>query len=310
MRRDYLLLSALFSLLVMFVSCEVPIEVEGNTQLVVQSYFPDDEDLIVYVTESNLRSSKESSYVENAVVTLFSGEDLEFINTLQFVSHPVHPFYKSIDFQPKKGIIYMVRIEVPGFKPVTASTSIPLAVNLDAVALDTSTVIKGQAGYSEVHFDFSLTIQDPVEHENYYHLIFEQELLSQVVDKDGNTRTDTSILNTDENLFIECSTKTISISQLYDHPSFILDDKEFNGENIRINFRGHFTIDERIYDIGEFTIEMRTVSDSYYRYYLNLLNSKTPVGNFPLSFGDTYTNINNGVGVFAGYTTKFTKLQN
>ncbi len=310
MRRDYLIILVIFSFAVSITSCEVPIEIEGDTKLVVQSYFSDNQDLIVYVTESNLRSEKENPYVENAVVTLFSGDDFEFINTLVFVPHFTQSFYKTVDFNPIVGEVYMLSIEVPGYKPVTASTSIPLAVDLEEVAIgNTNTVVNDETGVSEIQFDISVTLNDPVEHENYYHLIFGQELISHRIGENGQPKTDTTLLNTDKNLFIECTTKSINVQQFKDYPSFILEDKKFNGENIQLNFTGHYSYDEKKYERGEFTIEMRTVSDAYYRHYLNLID-KPESGGYSLRFDGSYSNVTNGAGVFAGYTVNVTRVLN
>lgn len=305
MRPTLLSIQIIFLALLMATSCEVPIEIEGEPQLVVQSLFSDKQDLIVYVTESNLRSNVPGKNVDNATVSLFSGDSLNFLTTLVYINDAQNQRYQSIGFDPKEGVVYMLSVEVPGHKPVTATTTIPIAVNINEDGSNhESFATTGDLGHVDIQFDVSVSINDPAEHKNYYHILFAQEMISQVVDVDGYITYDTSFLNTNENLFIVCTSECGNIQQMFDFPSFILNDLEFNGRLIKFNFEGHYSYDPEIYQRGDFRLEMRTVSNDYYQNTLNLLNKTDGVGGILTDFNDEFTNVNNGVGVFAGYTTR------
>ncbi len=306
MRLSLLSISVIFAFSV-FTSCEVPIEIEGDSQLVVQSLFTDNQDLIVYVTESNLRSSSDEKIVDNATVTLFTGDSLSFLTSLIFVNDPIRPFYQTVDFSPVEGVLYMLRVEVPGFKPVTASTIIPIAVNFNSDAPEISET-NGESGLINIQFEVSVSINDPFEHDNYYHILFSQELISQLPGADGQIINDTSILSSKDELFIACTSECGLIRQLLDYPSFILNDTEFNGRLIKFNFAGNYAYDPTIYRRGNLKLEMRTVSTDYYQNALNLLKT----GNIDpfFDFDESYSNVNNGVGIFAGYTTRFKYFPN
>lgn len=289
----------------MAASCEVPIEIEGEPQLVVQSLFSDKQDLIVYVTESNIRTNLPGKNVDNAIVSLYSGDSLKFLTTLVYINDAQKPRYQSIGFDPKEGVVYVLNVKVPGHKPVTASTTIPIAVNINEEGSNhESFASTGELGHVDIQFDVSVSINDPTEHKNYYHILFAQEMISKIIGPEGETTYDTSLLNTDENLFIVCTSECGIIQQIFDFPSFILNDSEFNGRLMKFNFEGHYTYDPEIYQRGDFRLEMRTVSSDYYQNTLNLLNKIDGGSTIITDFNDAFTNINNGVGVFAGYTTR------
>ena len=305
MHRIYLsiILSAL--LLAMMSSCEVPVEIEGDSKIVVQSYFSDNQDLIVYVTESNNRAaSPRLNYVENATVTLFSGDDFSFITTLVLTHKIGVSYYHTIDFLPKIGKVYMLNVEVPGYAPVTASNSIPLPGDLADV--QASSVSDNAGGISTIDFEVTITINDVGEGENYYHLLFSQELIRSYAGAGGAVRYDTIILNTADDLFLETKIKTIDIDQIFDAPSFIMNDEKFNGETIKIVFNGHYQYDNNQYERGQFLVELRTVSKAYYDHYLSLLTKPDgdPLGGFDINAG----NIHNGAGIFAGYSSSFKRF--
>lgn len=304
MRRNYLSIQITLITFLFATSCEVPVEIEGDPQLVVQSLFSDKQDLIVYVTESNLRSNLPGKNVDNATVSLFSGDSLNFLTTLIYINDAQNQRYQSVDFDPKEGVVYMLSVEVPGHKPVTASTTIPIAVNINEEGSNhESFASTGELGHVDIQFDVSVSINDPAEHKNYYHILFAQEMISKVIGAEGEITYDTSLLNTDENLFIACTSECGFIQQMFDFPSFILNDLEFNGKVIKFNFEGHYSYDPEIYQRGDFRLEMRTVSSDYYQNTLNLLN-KIDGGGLYTDYNDAFTNVNNGVGVFAGYTTR------
>ena len=305
MRRNYLSMLAITVGVLIYASCEVPIEIEGDSKIVVQSYFSNNKDLIVYVMESSNRTSGSSQvYVENAAVTLYSGDANEFLSGLILVRENGQSFYQTEGFQPQIEKIYLLNVEVPGYQPVTASNSIPEPVILDTVVFANSVTVD-DVGIKTIDFDVAVTIADPEEDENYYHILFSQELTSTVIGANGLIQYDTQYLDTDDELFIETNTKTVDIRQLQNNPSFLLTDKQFNGQLTKINFKVHYAYDADLFSRGDFQIEMRTVSKEYYQHYLNLIPKPGDFGGGTNVSNDFYDNINNGAGIFAGYSSSF-----
>ncbi len=281
-------------------SCEVPIEVEGDSKIIVQSYFTGEQDLIVYVSESRLRSSGNAmEYVGNASVTLFTEDNYDFIEALIFQGDANPPYYKTVGFQAEVGKVYILNVDVPGFKPVTASNSIPEPVEIDTIYY--SNLVTSNGGVSDVEFEVVVSIDDPGQFQNYYHLLFSQELLTTKMNDEGVS--DIIQLNNGNELSIFSINKFVDIDQYFNHPSFLVNDAQFNGEKIDISFKGSYSYDPELYDRGEFTIELRTVSRAYYQHFQNLLSEPEN----PLSGGIDgvgTSNVTNGAGVFAGYSSR------
>ena len=304
MQRNYLFIFAMALGVITCSSCEVPVEIEGDSKIVVQSYFSNTQDLIVYVTESNLRTSTSYPiYIENAAVTVFSGETNEFLTGLTLVRNNGQSFYQTVGFQPEIETLYLLNVEVPGYQPVTATNSIPKPSSLEAVFNDSSTF--NGVGMQHVSMDVAISIEDPAGHENYYHILFYQELIDSTIDADGLVSSDIIYLDSDGEIFIESKTKAIDIKQLQNHPSFLIMDKQFDGQKFIIDFDVQFEFDPEIYTRGNLLIEMRTVSKEYYEHYLNLIPKP---GQNPLSPSVIDDNIINGAGVFAGYSFKSIRL--
>ena len=311
MRCYYLSFSALVLFCSMITSCEVPVDIEEDAQIVVQSYFSNDQDLIVYVTESSRRGSNEiEKIVENASVALYTGDSLNFITTLQLCKKVDEPsFYTTIDFQPEINKQYKLNVDVPGFSPIHATNSIPDTVSHLIEIVDNSlTVLDDGGGMFTIDFDFDVTIEDPSGVKNYYHLLFFQELIQIEEGVDGGTARDTFMMDKND-LFIEPKTKTLNIKQIHDEPSFILSDEDFDGETVNIRFNGHYNYNQGVYSHGEFLIELRTVSKAYY----DLMNSLTKEETIPgIGNGNNsyYTgNVTNAGGFFLGYSSIYKRLQ-
>lgn len=271
---------------------------EGDSKIIVQSYFTGEQDLIVYVSESKPRSSEGlSQYVENASVILFSEENYDFIETLVFEENGNPPYYTTTGFQAEVGKVYILNVDVPGFKPVTASNSIPVPVLIQDIFYDNSVTPNGEV--SDVTFEVVVTIEDPVDIENYYHLLFSQSLVT--IKKNEEGKNDTIQLDTGSELSIFSINKFLDVDQYFSHPSFLVNDVQFNGEEIGISFNGSYSYDPEIYTRGEFSIELRTVSKAYYQHFQNLLSEPED----PLSGigGVGASNVTNGAGVFAGYSS-------
>jgi len=81
----------------------------------------------------------------------------------------------------------------------------------------------------------------------------------------------------------------------------LISDAGFNGDKIDISFDGSYSYDQELYTRGEFSIELRTVSKAYYQHFQNLLaEDEDPLSGLG---GSGSSNVTNGAGVFAGYSS-------
>lgn len=285
-------------------SCEdvVDLPVDSQSELVVFSNFSDQNGLEVYVYKTrSILTNEPTEYIKDAVVKVYKGdellEELAIVQPLDPQQNP--PFYRTNHLVPEFDVEYTIEVKVEGYKTISAKNSIPTPVNLEAVTFDPS-VSAGIGEEVNVDFDISVSLQDPANIENFYHLKFYQELTPYTISAVGDT-----ILG---NPYLAFPTEVNEVNE-NDPPvkyesdqSFLMEDVQFDGQYITLAFTGAYSFDPSK-TLGRFKIELRTVSRAYYLYH-DSLNRQNRNGN---QFGNgvvVFNNIDNGVGNFSGFTSK------
>ena len=303
-----MLLTAVF-----FISCEKEIDYQFNKKekLVVFSQFTDNNalDVLVYKT-SSFESNASTEFVTDATVMVFSKG--EFLEALDLVpandATNVPPFYKSNKLKPETGTVYVIKVSVPGFEPITAENSIPVAVPIESVQFS-SNLAEDPSNDTDfvLDFDVSVTIVDPQEIRNFYHLIFYQQLIPFVITNLGDTiRGDISYAKP---LSLVPKDPNLPVIKNFDNRGFLAEDKTFNGQKMVFGALGSYSYDPGKFLPGDFLVELRTVSEAYY-YHYSTLTLQDELGNNPFAEGVViYDNIENGVGIFAGYSSSVNTFQ-
>lgn len=296
--------------LVLFASCEEPIhfDIDDQARLVIYSNFSNQQTLEVYVSKTrSVFSTDPTEFVEDATVMVFQGNDLlEILQPVPF--DPVlqmPPHYKTLQMQPQIGVVYTIKVTAPGFEPVTATNSIPHAVPIESV--DFSTASQNVVNESKtVKFDVSVTFHDPADEVNYYHLVFHQRIHPYVIDAQGDTVISELTLHTP--LDVNLADPDAPATRYFDGRSFLIKDQFFNGEKISFPFNGSFSYNPVEFLPGEFIIELRSVSEAYYLYHITIsrqFNTDNPFAEGVV----VYDNVENGEGIFAGYSSSFNSFK-
>lgn len=306
MMRNYLLpLFLLFSLV--WASCEKEVEFDfgDKERLVVFSNFSDQNDLevLVYTTKSRLTPTESTNFLTDATVMVFSGAEL--LEVLDLVKEDPEsgtpPYYKSNMIVPQVGVIYTIKVIVPGYETVTATNSIPIAVPIQSVQFSNN-VLRDVESESAVNFKVAVTIKDPVEVENFYHVIFHQEMIPFSIGELGDTIRGPVIYTKPAQLRIDSNSPAV---KYFDGKSLLAKDETFNGQVVTFSVEGSYMFNPKLFLPGRFLVELRTVSEAYY-YYHSTLTIQHEAGENPLSPGVVvFDNIENGVGVFAGFSSTF-----
>lgn len=277
-------------------------------RLVIYSNFSDHQTLEVFVSKTrSVLNTSPTTFLEDATVMVFV--DNELVEILEAMpaseSENKPPFYRTLKLKPQVGVVYTIKVTVPGFDPVTATNSIPPSVPIESVDYSNT----GQTEVNEsktVKFDVSVSFVDPIDEENYYHLIFLQKMHQYSVTPQGDTVVSDATFNAP--LSVYPSNLDMPVTGYYDHRSFLIKDRFFNGEKLRLDFWGMYDYDPGEYLPGDFVIELRTVSEAYYLYHITL--SRQVNTDNPLSEGVVvYDNVENGEGIFAGYSSSFNSFK-
>jgi hypothetical protein len=290
-------LTPILSIVVLtFSACGGPEPPFGETEsrLVVISEFSSDRTFEVQVSRARTVFDRDTSsrYINNATVQIF--RDTVFLGTLSLDGSRTPPSYTNNDILPLPNIGYRVVVEAPGYPPVTAHSRIPGRIPILPLEIVDFREKEG-ARPGETEFRYGVTIQfdDPAGDINFYHLnLFQQVRIAQTPGKEvphGN--------------FV----KIPDLSFLGDHTfialkggGLLFNDDAFNGRSFSMVFPLNFTLssDE---ELGKLFVELRAVSEDYYLFQKSLAQQADGPG-LPVQ-GDVpvYNNIQNGLGIFAGY---------
>lgn len=310
--------STLFSLSIIsifvFPSCEQVLETDigsAEQKLVMVSNFSADHQLEVLVTSTRsvISNSSGTDYVTNAVVKVFEGTEFleELILQMPDDGSNLPPSYVSVDFRPKVGSTYTLKASAPGFISVQASNIIPRGTNVGEVGFTNTLNVKDTA-IADVNFNVSLNFQDDPDEENYYHILFYQQLLRYSVSERPDGGFDTIALASSDfaELEVDLMDGQIPYTKFLGGQSILLKDDSFAGQNVDLRIKGSFSFDIDQHLPGSFSVEIRTVSEAYYLYYTTLTNQGQGNNELLADTQPVFDNVENGNGIFAGYSSNTT----
>lgn len=306
-RRFITILSSLL-LIGIIHSCEEPLDLEAlpelESKLVVISNFSEGRAIIVSVAKSRIIGSvAPEEYITNAEVDLYWENN--FLERLKLVipknsNYP--PYYQSWKTQPVADLEYTIKVSADGFKPVMARSSVPPSVKITSFHLDkvVSEPIPGSP-YRRNHFSAIVDFDDPLTSRNYYHLNITQQINNFILEG-----IDTVITKSILQLAAFNSIDNQNGISAHLNGGLLFEDKP--GERaLGISFS--VDIDPRSQILGKTYVELRTLSKEYYLYYTSLSRSRDSNTN-PLNDPViVYENIENGYGIFAGYSNSLDSLQ-
>lgn len=289
-------------------SCEEPLDIsdlpQADSKLVVVSKFSEgkaievsvsknrpigNSDPIEYLTDARVELYWKDTYLEQLVLVP-SGEGVEF------------PYYISKRNFPVSGVEYTIKVMVDGYQAVMAKSRIPHSVRITKFKIDEmkSEPISGST-LQRNYFYTTIDFDDPAEKGNFYHLNISQQVNDFLVEG-----TDTLIARKTlhpvafNHLFNE-NTITANLEG-----GLLFEDKP-DGSELKINF--YIDTDPATQGFGKTYLELRSISNDYYLYYTTLSKSDG-VNPDPLNPPViVYQNVENGLGIFAGYSNAMDSIQ-
>lgn len=281
-------------------TCERPADVEisgPDPMLVVVSNFSDQRVLQVQISKTiSAFAGGGIEYVEDANVELF--EENEYIETLNLVApQNQSPYYTTYELKPKVGVRYTIRVDVPGFRTVNAQSSIPPQIGIEQ--LQVSDVYQRDLDENNRQFQYKITLSfsDPGRAKNFYHLKFFQQI------KEYEQIEEKIIITNVHQKEITFSPLNDNNNQLaYFSGGVLFEDGILDGHTITYTFPLQISIRTDRELLGKVVAELRAVSEEYYLYHTSLSRQRENPG---VPFTEPviiYDNIENGQGIFAGYS--------
>lgn len=264
-------------LTIVLCSCEKEYDIadfpEHTPKIVVNCLFNPDESWTVRLSssKSELDISSEYKTINNADVKIY--EDDILLETLTY--NVTTEKYEGITI-PQIGKKYSIEASAPNFTTVNASDIIPAFVPIDSWEIDSEIINNNYGGDDYYIYSFNITLTDPINTNNYY----ATDLTTHYFDTLFNLQYGDTILD------------------FYD----IHNDLLFNGQNYKINLRKKLPTYEGELSYYTINIYLRSISETAYNYF-NSLGIQVDNSGDPFSQPvPVYNNIENGFGIFAGYS--------
>lgn len=264
--------------IVSFLSCETFIDMEipnDGRKITINSIINDQENPVVYLHRSRfiLDGTYDFEPIIEATVTL--SKEGAVVATLHETELGV---YTTGDYIPEKGFQYTIEVTKWG-ESASAQTFIPNTIGCEL--MDTIRVTTVDMNQTSEYLRFNLKVNDPADQENYYMVTFYNQLYdypisfynSQQIVENGND----SYLN-----------------------YAVFSDKLINGMSKTLAF--DLDITNFTEEVNPMKIQFNSISKDMYLYYLRLSTYWDAQNSFLAEPVMVYTNINNGLGIFGGYS--------
>jgi hypothetical protein len=269
------------------ISCEKELKLDEeltNPKIVVNSLYSANDTLKVHLSES--RSVLQDDYkplpnIENATVNLFSNGTE--VGTL---THQSDGNYILNSPFPVAGQSYELEVKHPTLDDVTSESTCPSLIQITSI--DTSRI--------QNDFKLAITIQDDPAETNYYSIRIMNTFTTEYESSPGVFQIDTITYPA------WICTKDINSETNADPLGEICQDELFFND---INFNGsthQFNVSVDIYQGEKLTVYIKSINESLFKYNKSFQLYQENNGN---PFGEpvqVYSNIENGIGIFSGYS--------
>jgi hypothetical protein len=264
----------------LIVDIDVPFEHE---QLTLNSVFHNDSLWTATLSlNHHILNSSPFERIENGLVVLYQN-DLP-IDTL---THQQNGVYQSNTGKPLQGNAYEIRASAEKYGSVAARSSIPLGAPITNVEIISSTTAEGFPSNT-----FRVKFKDDASMQNYYQIILEVE--SDYLDfQTGQPRTRRN------RMAIESDDPATQSENTNSYDGILLKDIFFNGKEVEVSFKTPYY---NVQNSGTILITLRTLSEDYYKYKTTEQLQENTSGDPFAQPVNVYNNIENGFGIFAGYS--------
>jgi hypothetical protein len=273
----------LLSVILALTGCDLAVDVEApfsEPDLVLNSVLTPDSLLSARVSLNRYAlDDKPFEKIDNAQVVVYEADIA--IDTL---TPKGRGFYKSKKIRPEPGKTYSIKASDGNHQPVTAVTFIPVATKLISAVFGETVQVDGNETT-----ELKIKFKDDQAVKNYYQLIV--EIAQEIYDDE----TDKVVAVT-----YWCELSSVDPAIQNDEPkprSAIFKDLLFNGKEVELTFKvkGRLT--------GITNVILRTLNESLYDYFRTSSLQETVADNPFAQPVNVYNNVENGLGIFSGYST-------
>ena len=297
MKKLILFLSAIPLLL--FTNCTKQIEFDAQDiapRIVVNSLFTNDSLWAANISRSvGVLESTSYTSINDADVSIFDGNGVG-VTTL---TNQGDGLYTSpTGAIPVADELYTIEVSAPGYTPVSATNRIPAAVQINSIDTVSSTNSDGQT-----ILETTINFQDPPANANYY--------MVEVLVKGTWISWEEDTVEFREPLEISCDDVNVETVNRFSFDGFdntylylTLKDENFDGEDYALTFSViNYAELKDLQLFGE--IRLVNTSEAYFNYLKSFNMYQRASGNPFATPVQVYSNVENGMGIFAGGTLTY-----
>ena len=298
MKKLILFLSVTSFLL--FTNCTKEIEFDAQDiapRIVVNSLFTNDSLWTANISRSvGVLETTSYTSIDDADVSIFDGNGVQ-VTTL---TNQGDGLYTSLTgATPQADELYTIEVTAPGYTSVSATNRIPTAVQINSIDTVSSTNSDG-----EDILETTINFQDPPANENYY--MVEVLVKGTWIDEfEGDT------IEFREPLRISCNDINVETINRFNSGGFentylylMLKDENFDGEDYALTFSVINYAELKDLELfGE--IRLVNTSEAYFNYLKSFNMYQSASGNPFATPVQVYSNVENGMGIFAGGTLTY-----
>ncbi|MFN7012862.1 MAG: DUF4249 domain-containing protein, partial [Bacteroidia bacterium] len=287
-----------FSGINLFTSCESVIDMklpEQPPKMVVNSFFTPDSIIMLHLSKSQfVLKNQELKPITDGNISLF--ENGKFIGKF---THINKGFYYLPGFFPKTNSQYTLNAESSGLKSVEANEIIPGKPIINRI--DTSSSYYEGENYK----DFIVYIEDNANEENYYQV----DLLGKRYDYIYDSLTYDIIDSVEIYERVFFTSRDLVFEDQGASSQAVISDKIFNGAiyPLRLSVSSYMFDEYGYTGYFEITVQLKQVSKAYAQYLFTYSKNRY---SDPFSQPvQVYSNVNNGFGIFAGYSSTLSSVK-
>ena len=271
-------------MITLLISCELIVDVDvpfKANQLTANSFInPDSLWFVQLNLNRNILDEEPFREINDARIVIFEDD-----NATDTLTNMGYGRFRSDNKTPEPGKTYTLSVSAPGYSDLQASTSIPFPCAITSVEVYEST--------SNQNSMLKVKLKDDGAEANYYELYMDLGNEYYNYDKKKMEFRRHRLQLISENPAIQNDNDSYS-------NSIIFKDLFFNGREVELTFKIPGTGFSRH---GMVTITLRTLSEDGYNYLRTALLQDMASGDPFAQPINVYNNIQNGFGVFAGYST-------
>ncbi|NOZ45269.1 MAG: DUF4249 domain-containing protein [Chlorobi bacterium] len=279
--------------------CEKVLDIDipdNDRKIVVNGLLNTDSLITVNISKSlNILDSKNIKFLDDAEVKLYRNNVF-----IEYLTNAGNGNFKSSITKPVNGEKYKIEVSEGNIQTAFSETVIPSSL-IGEITIDTTTnYVSENQFYSHESLECTVSFDDPPNEDNYYWFYLTGLYENFIWDSENFND---SVVYSRTNLYFESNDPIIDSWISSGKNGFVFSDELFKGKTIKFIIN----LDKGMFygvDTNILHFNVNIITKDFYLYAITHDKHLDAMNNPFTEPVQVYTNIENGYGIFASYTTK------